>query len=575
MATKTATPWFGYLIVAALAGAIGYFVARPSTTPVAPSGETANAGDAPSAERKIKFYQSPMHPWITSDQPGRCTICGMALVAVYEGEAGFGDGETVTLSDATAAVIGVATSEATERDLTRTLRVNGTFEADHTRHRVLSARVPGRIEKLHIDQVGVRVEAGAPLITLYSPEMLTAQRIYLERLAVGPSAISSSQIADARERLLDLGASEDDLTRLETEKRPEAVVTVRAPFAGTVISRGPNAYEGAYVAEADKLFEIGDLSSLWFVFDVYESDLALLQEGQAVAVTPAGAAGAPRESTISFIDPNLNETTRTARARVVLDNADRDLRHRQTATAEITIDLGPALTVPRSAVLFTRAQPTVFLALPDQAYQPHSVRLGRANPEVYEITAGLQAGDRVVTRAALLLEGQAQLSAPATAMGGEMAMASDHGMDGMAEAHADPATDIAALEPLIFAAADAAAALANDDVAAYAETLPRIHEAWTSYLDATPHAADGPLAELVDALIDGPSLEEARTPFEPFSTQVADLARAAGLHHAGKVSIFQCPMSPVLGTGRWVQRNDDLRNPFFGEMMLTCGSKLD
>ena len=562
MAASRASSWLVLLAVATGAALIGYLLGRPDAGAVANSAATTAT-----AERVVRFYQSPMHPWIKSDQPGRCTICGMALVTVYEGDAGFGDGETVQLSDSTAAVIGVQTSPAREIELSRTLRVNGTFETDHTRHRVLSARVPGRIEAMQVDQVGVTVAAGDPLVTLYSPAMLTAQRIYLERLAVGPNAISSSEISASRERLLDLGATEADITRLEKTLQPEAIVQVRAPFAGTVISRGPQAYEGAYVADADSLFEIGDLSTLWFVFDVYESDLALLREGQVVAVTPAGSVDAAREGTISFIDPNLDEMTRTARARVVLDNADRALRHRQTATAAITINLGRTLTVPRSAVLFTRAQPTVFVALPDQAYQPLAVSVGRANADVYEITAGLNEGDQVVTRATLLLEGQAQLSAPATMM-----VADD--MPPMV-AHAEPAADIAALEPLIFAAADAAAALGNDDVAAYAEVLPRIHEAWTSYLQATPHAADGPLAALVDALTDGPSLKEARVPFEPFSTQVADLARSAGLNRAGKVSVFQCPMTPVLGVGRWVQRDDDLRNPFFGEMMLTCGSKLD
>ncbi len=566
MSSRGSSSWLGYLAVAALAGAIGFIAARSGQNePMAMNADGASSGST--TERKVRFYQSPMHPWITSDKPGRCTICGMALVPVYEGEAGFGDGETVKLSDATAAVIGVATSPACVTELTRTLRVNGTFEADHTRHRVLSARVPGRIENLNVDQVGMSVAAGDPLATLYSPAMLTAQRVYLERIAVGPSAISTSEISAARERLLDLGADESDIARLERTRKPEANVTVRAPFAGTVIARGPRAYEGAYVSEAESLFELGDLSSMWFVFDVYESDLAQLNEGQTVQVTPAGATGTPLTGQISFIDPNLNEMTRTARARVVLPNPDGALRHRQTATASITIDLGTTLTVPRSAVLFTRTEPTVFLSLPDQAYQPHTVKVGRANADVYEIIAGLNEGDEVVTRATLLLEGQAQLSAPAGGMA----------MEGMAvmPAATDAADDIAALEPLIFAAADAAAALANDDVTAYAETLPRIHEAWTAYLTATPHAADGSLAAMVDDLVDGPTLEEARTPFEPFSTQVADLARSAGLHRQGKVSIFQCPMSPVLGTGRWVQRDDELRNPFFGEMMLTCGSLLE
>jgi len=546
-------------VVAAVAATAGYFVGRPATAMAATVG-------APT-ERRILYYQSPMHPWITSPEPGQCTICGMNLAPVYEGDAGFGSGEVVKLSDATAAVIGVATTTAHETDLTRRLRVNGIFEIDHTRHRVLSARVPGRIESLAVDQVGQTVAADAPLAVLYSPAMLTAQRVYLERLIAGPGAFSASQLAEARERLLDLGATEEDIAQLSETRETNPIVTVRAPFSGTVTVRGEKAYPGAYVAEGDTLFQLGDLDTLWFVFDAYESDLDLLRVGQPVTLTTANPGAEPHFAHISFIDPNIDAMTRTARVRVVVNNRSRTFRHRQTATGEVAIDLGRALTVPRSAVLFTREQPVVFVALPDQAYAARPVRLGRANAEAYEIREGLAAGEAVVTRAALLLESQAQLALVPMAA---------HPMDTMTgHAVVDAHTDIAALEPLVLAAADAAAALGHDDLTAYAANLPAVHAAWDLYVAATPDAAGGPLAERVNALSDGPTLDEAREPFEIFSTTVADLARAAGLHHQGKVVVFQCPMSPVLGTGRWVQRDDDLRNPFFGAAMLTCGERLD
>ncbi len=518
-------------------------------------------------ERKIKFYQSPMHPWIVSDTPGRCTICGMELVPVYEGEAGFGLGETVQLSASTASVVGVRTVGAQVKALQRTLRVNGVFEVDHTRHRVLSARVPGRIEEMHVDQVGVRVEAGEPLVTLFSPEMLSAQRIYLERLVAGPGAVSSSQLAEAREQLLDLGATEGDIARLEESRDPVDTVTVRAPFAGTVIRRGERAFTGAYAGEADMLFEIGDLGRMWFVFDAYEADLPILEKGQTVTIFPAQSGVDPVYAPISFIDPNLDPMKRTAGVRVVVPNPQGRWHHQQTARAEVTVRLGEHLAGPRSAVLFTRRDPLVFEKMDDRTYQPRSVVLGVVGDDHYAIRGGLAADARVVTEAALLLEGQAQLNAPVNLMD-DAAMA----MEGMV---ADPTTDIAALQPLVLAAADASAALAADDLATYVESLPELHTRWQDYVDQTPDAAEGPLNEMVLALSDGPTLTAAREPFEPFSTAIADLARQAGLHRTGVVNIFQCPMTPVLGTGRWVQRDANLRNPFFGADMLTCGSPVN
>lgn len=558
---KTSSP--GLLAaVALIAAGLGYWWGRPNVTDESgnPSSPAAREG------RSIKFYQSPMHPWIVSDEPGRCTICGMAMVPVYEGEAGFsGTGaEVVQLGSASAAVIGVATSVAHESTLYRTLRVNGTFEMNHTRHRVLSARVSGRIETLHINHVGMRVETGDPLVSLYSPEMLTAQRIYVERRVAGPGAFAASQVAEARERLLDLGITPEDLSRLEETHEPVASVTLLAPFDGIVVRRGDRAYTGAYVQEADMLFEIGDMSSLWFVFDVYETDLGEVRPGLPVTITPASPAQSSVVAPVSFIDPNIDPITRTAPARVVVPNRDGRWHHRQTATAELTLSLGEHLSVPRSAVLFTRQEPVVFVAVADQTYQPTTVTLGPRGDDAYAITSGLKAGDRVVSQAALILEGQAQLTAPPSPSAPNQAT-----MMAMQDA------DIDTLRPFVLAVADAAETLSADSLASYVEALPQVHEQWSNYVAQTPDARDGPLDQMVNALNDGPTLTDARESFEPFSTAVADLATQAGLHHSGEVSVFQCPMSPVLGTGRWVQRGTELRNPFFGADMLTCGSPVD
>ncbi|GAB5559517.1 MAG: hypothetical protein SynsKO_11640 [Synoicihabitans sp.] len=544
------------VVAAAVSAGAGFWFGRQ--TPETVGGTPSSS----SVERKVKFYQSPMHPWIVSDTPGRCTICGMDLVPVYEGESGIEVAHSVKLNARSAGVVGVQTEEVKSRPLQRSLRVNGVFEVDHTRHRVLSARVPGRIETLHIDQVGIRVEKDAPLATLYSPEILSAQRVYLERLISGPDAISSSQLAEARERLLDLGATAEDISRLEQTRQPEAILTVRAPFAGTVIRRGERAFAGAYVEEADTLFELGDLDQMWFIFEAYETDLAVFETGQTVTIFPAQSGSDPFFAPIAFIDPNLDPVTRTADIRVVVANPDYRWRHQQTARAEVTVDVGEHLSVPRSAVLFTRQQPVVFEKLDEQTYLPREVELGAVGDGFYAIRGGLTEGARVVTEAALLLESQAQLNSPPSIEASTSTMTMD----------AD--TDIAALRPLIFAAADAAAALAADDLNAYIETLPRLHEGWSGYVDQTPDAEEGPLNEMIMALSDGPTLTAAREPFEPFSTAVADLAKQAGLHRSDDINIFQCPMTPVLGTGRWVQRDADLRNPFFGAEMLNCGTPI-
>ncbi len=519
-------------------------------------------------------YQCPMHPWIKSDKPdAKCTICGMALVAANAAGAGDQsvDPNLVTLTANQAAVTGVQTAAVTRGPLVRTLRVNGVIDDDETRHRILAARVPGRVEKLHVNYVGAEVTEGEPLATIYSPEMLTAQRQYVERIRAGENAFTVSERAAARERLLELGLTGEEVAILEKTREPVAMVTVRAPMSGTVVSRA--VYEGQYVETNDRLFEIGDFSRMWFVFDIYEADLAWVRPGQTVEISLASLGGQILTAPITFIDPNLNETTRTARARVVLDNASRRLLHRQTGLGRVLVSSPETLLVPRSAVLQHLGHPVVFVERGNRSYAAREIQLGRIGDTQAEVLGGLAEGDQVVTQGALLLDGQAQLAH--AAIGGSH----DHGTPAPGKVPAgEPAHDAAAyalLKTLALAGADAAAALAADDLAAYQKQFPALRAAYQAYLTGYAPAARGPLAPFKENLVDGPDLRAARRAFEPFSTALADLARTQHVAHREGLHAFQCPMTPVLGTGRWLSRSAEARNPFFGSAMLTCGEELD
>ena len=533
--------------------------------------------DAPAAAGSVSpaaVYQCPMHPWIKSDHAdAKCTICGMALVAASSGPAADQavDPNLVTLTPAQAAVTGVQTAAVTRGPLVRTVRVNGVIDDDDTRHRILAARVPGRIEKLHVNYVGAEVEAGAPLATVFSPEMLTAQRLYVERLK-GGIAFTVSERRLARERLLELGLTEEEIRILEGTLQPTAMVNVRAPMSGTVVSR--SVYEGQYVETNDPLFEIGDFSRMWFVFDAYEPDLAWIRPGQTVEITVPSLPGQVLTAPITFIDPNLDAAARTARVRVILDNAQRLLLHKQTAQAVVRTETPETLLVPRSAVLQHGGKPVVFIAREGHAYTARELRLGRIGDRGAEVLGGLREGDRVVTEGALILDGQAQLAHAAVGGGGhDHEAAAPTPVSVAAPEHDAAAVDL--LKTLAFAAADAADALASDDLAAYERHLAHLRPALDAYVAGFPSAARGPLAGFAAKLVAGPDLDAARRAFEPFSTAVADAARAEHLHHREKLWIYQCPMTPVLGTGRWLARQPELRNPFFGSAMLECGEEVN
>jgi Cu(I)/Ag(I) efflux system membrane fusion protein len=517
-----------------------------------------------------------MHPWIKSDRAGdKCTICGMTLVAAPAGGAAAADPNLVTLTPSAASVVGVQTAEVRRAPLVRTLRVTGVIEDDDTRHRILTARVPGRVEKLFTNYVGAEVREGEPLATIYSPEMLTAQRQYIERVKAGNTAFTASDRAAAREHLLDLGLTEEEVVILEHTLEPTAMVTIRAPMSGTVVAR--HVYEGQQLnrdqSEAGtRLFEIGDFSFMWFMFDAYEPDLAWLRPGQPVEVSAASLAGRVLTAPIAFIDPTLNELTRTAKVRVVLPNSDRVLFHKQTASGRVRLEVPDVLLAPRSAVLQHGAEPIVFLQQAERTYVARRVQLGRVGDDTVEILAGLAAGDRVVTDGGLLLDGQAQLAR--AAITGDIPMPAPAPAKPAPVSPAPSEAGYAELKALAFAGADAAGALAADDLPAYQQQLPALRAALSAYLSADPSAARGPLAPLKDTLRDRPDLRSARRDFEPFTTALADVARDRRLPQREGLHVFQCPMAPVLGTGRWLARRELVRNPFFGSAMLECGDEL-
>jgi Cu(I)/Ag(I) efflux system membrane fusion protein len=520
-------------------------------------------------------YQCPMHPWIKSDKAGdKCTICGMALVAAPTGDGTTAsDPNLVTLNPTAGSVVGVQTAEVRHAPLVRTLRVTGVIEDDDTRHHILAARVPGRVEKLFVNYVGAEVRANEPLATVYSPEMLTAQRQYVERLRAGDNAYSASDRAAAREKLLELGLTEEEVDILEHTHEPTAMVNIRSPISGTVVAR--HVYEGQELnkdqsEKETRLFEIADFSSMWFVFDAYEPDLGWLRPGQPVEVSAASLGGRTLVAPITFIDPNLNEMTRTAKVRVVLPNHDAALFHKQTATGRVRLEVPGVLVAPRTAVLQHRGEPVVFLQQADRAYLARRVRLGRVGDDLVEILAGLNEGDRVVSEGALLLDGQAQLALAAVT--GDVTAQAPVAPTPAPPAASPAETGQTELRLLAFAAADASARLAADDFASYQKELPSLRAALAAYLAAAPRS---PLEKFADALRDRADLRAARRDFEPFVTAVADVVRAQHLHHREGLHIFECPMAPVLGTGRWLSRSAEVKNPFFGSAMLTCGEELN
>ncbi|MDR3182161.1 MAG: efflux RND transporter periplasmic adaptor subunit, partial [Planctomycetaceae bacterium] len=297
----------------------------------------------------------------------------------------------------------------------------------------------------------------------------------------------------------------------------------------------------------------------------------LLRLNQSVDVTLNSLPNETVSAPITFIDPNLNETTRTARVRVVLPNPQRRILNRQTANGVVHIETEPVLTVPRSALLYTHQKPAVYVSLGGGSYQFRELALGTLGDDAAEVLSGVKEGEAVVAQAALLLDSQSQISgnfSPGTS--GADSTSSGTGNTGSLT----PVPTVRAVFPSAFLEAvfSTTSALAADDLAAYQKHLPVLLES----VQKLPDEVKAVLVPFADKLNrpSTQSLPDARRPFEPFSNAVADIVRIQPSAER-QAKIFQCPMSPVLGTARWIQKdNAAVRNPFFGSEMLNCGTEL-
>ena len=580
------------VFVAGLLTGAGFWILRSHWDVPQTSAVSQPIGMAPSRSRSVRFYQSPMHPWIRSDQPGRCTICGMELTPVYEGDSGASaEGPVVVLGTNSIQLIHLETSEVSEAPLIRHLRLSGTLEDNDTRHRMISASVAGRIERLSVNRLGQEIRAGDPLLTLYSPSLLAAEREYVALSKqphpepAGTSTDLTPILASARQRLIQMGLTPRQIDALK-DKSPSALTSdLMIPADGTVVLK--QVYEGQYVTEGERLFETADFSTMWVQLTAYESDRQWLRAGQSARITTASWNGGVITGQVSFIDPNFDPMTRSTRVRIEIPNPieattegpRRRLLHRVTAMAEIAC-VETARTLPRSALLWNGGQPVVYLSLGAGAYESRKVRIGRIGDHLAEVLEGLKPGERVVTQAAFLIDAQSQLQS-----GGS----GDSGNSQASSTSRNPSPVPPPLAGFLQHSADLSEALASDQLEVFREILRR----FPPHQDALRHWATQPNSSLPETLqksiasVPVPpassvpaSLAEARKWFLDQSRTTVDLARWA--HRQGweaGVRTFECPMvdraipSAPKRAG-WLQKRAEVRNPFFGAEMIDCGLEL-
>ncbi len=608
---------------------------------LAPGGgeDGAHAADGPDHAGTEEIWTCSMHPQIQQPDPGLCPICNMELIPLVE-EAGAAEQDVpvLTLSAAAMELAEIRTVPVDRRYVDHRLRLSGTVDHDEQGLQTISAWIPGRIERLFADYTGMRVTAGDHLFELYSPELITAGEELVQAARMVEETDDASTflhrsnrraLQAARDKLRLWGLTTEQVEHIETTSEVADRMTIYAPAGGTVTAR--HVSEGGYVQTGSPVLTISDLTTVWVHLDVYEHDLPFLRHRQEVTIVPEALPGRQLSGRVAFIQPELDERTRTVPVRVNIANPDRDLRPGMFVRAEVRVrlgaggvvlgedltgkwispmhpevvkdepgtcdicgmdlveaaelglagdtDAGPPLVVPASAVLRTGERAVVYVR-PDGAeptFVGREIELGLRADDHYLVNAGLKEGELVVTHGAFKIDADLQIRAKPSMM--DPAEEEPMATQTSGATRADPALG-AALTPLYTAYLAAARALAADDPAAARDAFADLDAARSdidadAFSDAAALLLDAQLEALAEPLASAEAAEDLadrRLVLRDLTGPILRLLEAFG--HAGERSIARahCPMAFDNAGADWLQTGDQVANPYYGASMLRCGS---
>lgn len=400
--------------------------------------QVASKSSSPEMSSKKHKFHCPMHPNIVMDYAVNCPICGMKLVPMDDpgtdasplnrspemisGTSQVPDMATVDIDPAKQQLIGLTTAEVTQRTIGAVLRTVGRVAVDETRVRHVNMKNGGFVEKIFVDFVGKRVRKGDPLFTLFSPELLAAQEEYLlakrtqDSMKETPGANEPTLLAAAKRRLALWDVSEKEMRRLDETGTPAKTITFYSPASGVITKK--DVVDGMKLEAGAMPYEIVDLSNVWVLADIYETELRFVKNGTSAALTIRAFPGRTFTGNVVFVDPFLSPQSRTVKVRLNFPNPDGDLRPEMFG--EVVLQLGgkEALTVPVDAVIDSGTAKVVFVSLGDGKFAPREIETGQNDGSFVEVIKGLKIGERVVTRANFLLDSESRLRSSLNEAGG-------------------------------------------------------------------------------------------------------------------------------------------------------------
>lgn len=383
-------------------------------------------------EHKTEIWTCSMHPQIRMDKPGKCPICGMDLILLNQNSSVGMDPDAIYFTKEAAQLANVMTSVVSKQQSIKEIRLYGKVQADERLLQSQVAYISGRIEKLYINFTGESVRKGQTLALIYSPDLITAQQ---ELLETAKTKQAYPEIYEAaKEKLLQWKLSPNQIATIESSKKVKTNVEVYATSSGIITAKQVNV--GDYVGQGTVLFEVTDLSRIWVLFDAYESDLHFLKKGNKMEFTIQAIPGSKFNGIISFIDPVIDPVNRVAKVRIEMNNQDGKLKPEMFATGFVKANLDQyqnKMVVPKTAVMWTGKRSIVYVKQPgdDPIFKIREIELGPLLGNSYVILNGLTEGEEIVTEGAFSVDAAAQLEGKPSMMNpeGGAAVTGHEGMD--------------------------------------------------------------------------------------------------------------------------------------------------
>jgi Cu(I)/Ag(I) efflux system membrane fusion protein len=540
-------------------------------------------------------YTCSMHPQVRESEPGDCPICGMELIPA-EDMTGSVSENAVQFSNAALALAEIETTPARRGVPVLETRLPGKITVNQNLVSNVTAHFPGRVRELYVDYIGDYVRQGQKLASIYSPELITAQRELLETARFkdqNPRLYESS-----RRKLLLWEFPEETIDRIENSGEVMEELDFFSPVSGFVtqiqISREDHIREGSM------LYRVAELSDVWVEFEAYESTVNQLGIGDEVRFIVSAIPGQSFTGKVQFIEPFLDENSRTVNVRVSADNPQNRMKPGMFAEGMVISRQAAEeqLLVPRSAVLWTGTRSIVFVDVSTAdtpAFEAREVTLGVRSGDDYVIESGLEDGERVVTHGTFKVDAAAQLNDKLSMMNrtpgsgtnrglhdhGNIDMETDQPADTTHQEHGQTTehSHDEHLQLLVSHYLDIKNALTGDNFESATGAFTRFAEEVTSSEEMNQHeehtgqheAHHSAMQQAVGLAAEAENIEAFRLAFREISAQLLTAIENQGFD--GTLYKQYCPMYE--GGSSWISDREEIENPFYGSMMHRCGETVE